>query len=131
MWTATVESLPSPSILEKLKGFNPDAPEWVMSRSEELQRIELAKPLIRSKPAWAAFVQGVKDLFSLTARDIRDSVLTHHQPWDVVGDYLRMAIRDYMEQSGLTPEMLDLTDEEKHSLNLIYYKNENYPALEI
>jgi hypothetical protein len=125
-------SLPPASILQKLKEFNPEAPDWILSRSEELQRLDHAKPLAKSPVTWRAFVQGVRDVFSFSARPLHRPALARlslQDNWDTVGDYLRMAMRDYMEQSGLTADMLGLSGEEKKALSLVFLKDDNYPPL--
>lgn len=129
MWTNMKRSFPPASILEKMAAHDPAAPAWVMDRAEELQRARPAE----SAFAWKAFVEGVKDAFRLSARPlprVQSPEESLRQIWDTVGDYIRMAMRDYMRNNGLSAETLGLTPDEKKALALIAIKNGDYPALD-
>lgn len=133
MWAHLRHALPPATILEKIAALDSEGPAWIMDRSEELQRREHARPFV-GRVNWKAFMQGVKDAFSLSARPLPKPGLPDdslNESWKTVGDYIRMAIRDYMKERRLSPSVLGLSDDEKQALTLITLKDKNYPALDL
>lgn len=139
----TRANMPPASILEKIKAIDENGPKWIIERmkavqDEEQERQRLRKPAEHRKQLCAAFLRGAASVFGIPVRkpfvDINpatDAWSSVANTWTTVGDYIRMATRDYMAQNNLTAENLGLTPEEIKGLDLVIVQNKAYPTLDL
>lgn len=134
-------SLPQPSILAKLKTLDETAPETIMTKAEELaaaRREEESRLINRftraTKSGWrdlmAAMIiypgPGQYELPGPEKQAMYDKAIAENSHAAIadnfarVGDSMRLAIRAYIDDHGLTEDSLDLDQTERASMVLAF-----------
>lgn len=133
--------LPQPSILQKLKELDANAPETIMSSAETLaaERRETEMKLVNrfsraAQSGWKNLLAtmiiypgpGSFDMPSQQKIDMYDETVAKNESDAIaesfarVGDSMRQAIRNYMDKNGLTDDGLGFSEKERASLVLAF-----------
>lgn len=109
--------LPHYAVMERLEFYDSDAPRKIMDRAQQIGEERRHAP--HDDPGgWRTALRGIAALFGGATRfeAPAPAAVSINRAWAAVGDDMRQAIAEYMQEHRLTADRIGLREEQRASL---------------